>query len=375
MKYTVVFICFIFSSLAFSQPLNKKTIFGNCEDYQLNTKKIKVWWEEMDHIIENIEKVTVELDSISVPSSKCTKKHIVFFTKGEGLEKSLESAIKKSFPKNIEARVWIKITDVRIINNMLPTSNPRIYMSLDYLYKNELGVYEKVYSSTKFQEFIRFIEKPLSRMINESTRSFLIKKHKLKLMNSSNTLAEKIQKGIYSSFEQLRDNRPFFVNDLSLIPVSDKKKIIKYQLKDIDYDSDIFNSTLFINDGEDTYLNVNYYYPRYHFTKVSKLDSNYFFIYDQIYDRAQAARNTGAYGGGLLGAVIASATTQAKLPALINKKTGLLTAFLLNDIEKIFPNQPDIIDKYKLILKNGDRESLIVFFKQLLSNNKIFKLE
>lgn len=370
MKLIQFSLLLVISVHCFAQPLNKESMSIQCKNYELNPKKIKMKFAA-EFATFQLSEVQVDIaEPIMMRAKGCTDKLEVVSQHGD-LAKSLEQEIVSSYPKVKSLNMKLYVKGLKILYNNLPTSNPRLYMTVDFYLENPEKEYVLTYSTTKFLPIVKYIEKPLGRLLKMTIEDFHREKRYRNPFSLTETndgqVSKDLIKGVYTSFLELEERKPMYQFDFQVKSNSSEDLRSKYFLTDESGEKTISNSVLCFNDGKKSYLNVSYYYPKRYFVELSSLNEDYYFIYDQIYDYTQAARNTAAVGGGLIGALAGSAAASKKSPGLISKRTGRLTTLSKKDVKDILTDQ-SLYDTYQIIIEHEDRKNLMSLLLRMLEN-------
>lgn len=368
--FSMLLLCITLSSAVFSQSRRSETT--RCEEYIFNTKKLKVKVYTKNPIF-NLQEVEVEeLDPVytSFANKKCDEPLPVVF-KPEPFETALKKAIEKGFtsePNGLGISLKIRVRNLAIIENFLPTSNPRLYLAVDFMDKDMNGDYKLAYSATYFFPSGKFLELPMNYLMEFAIKDFTRKKPyllNLKLNESSDGSV------IFTSYKDFLNNNPSYDFTFKFAPDTSDSSIIKYYM--LDEKDKIVKANFFAvrHEGRN-YLNVDMYYPKGYYSLIEDLNEDYFFLYDQVYDYTKATNTTIATGGGLLGAAIGTASSTRNIPALIEKSTGKLIAFSNKNMREILEDYQVSFGAYNEMMNGENMEGIKQLFNQLLADEKLF---
>ncbi|MFK7901059.1 MAG: DUF6563 family protein [Cyclobacteriaceae bacterium] len=361
MKLVYSILCTIlFALTSLSQPLNKKTVYKNCEDYILNPKKVKLWWANPDRITVGLEKVTIDIDPISLPPIFCDDR-INIVSNTIPVNELIKNAIVASYPIRKKRNLWINITDIRILKNLLPTPNPRLYVGMQFFMKDDNGNYNLILTYTQIGVVAKYIEKSIITVIKKSIYDFNLN-YPFDIISKN----EGLPTSHYLSYKEFKDNNPSFSSHFLIKEKKDNGLVHTYQA--IDSTLKKQNSFFFIKNNNDSYVNASFYYPKNHLLKLYDVTNDFYLIYDQIYDYTKANTNTVIFGGGLIGALASSASASKKSVGLINKKTGELICYTHKKIKTILSEDTALLNEYFQKVKNDDIDAIATFFRGLLSN-------
>ncbi len=375
MKRVLIFIIIVVQSqIATSQALNKKSILTECKTYVLNPSKIKARLYA-ESVAFGLEKLEVKEDKpINIRFKGCSNK-LEVTTPNSSLEEVLSEVLEKEYPKINSTKMKIVVSDVHILENKLPSVNARLYLSTDFYLKNSENSYSLVYSVTNYAPLVKYIEKPLGRLLGNSIETFFNKKHFFNTFEPFEGSAEPstgsaLQKGIYTTFQDILTNTPTYNYSHVIEGDTTQELRSKYTLKDSE-GTKVSEPVIAFHDGLNAYLNVGYYYSKNYFVELSELNEDYFFIYDRVYDSSKASKTTTSMGGGLLGALAGSASAGMKVPALIDRLTGEMKCFDKKKMKSALSNNPDLLKTYEKLIDSDDREGVILLFGRLLNQRLI----
>lgn len=381
-KTLISLLLIVYSVKAIGKPINRSSSITGCINYELNAKKIKL---RFDPAITTFQLAEIKVDvpkSIYLKLERCKNKLEVVAKSGD-ISTEIERIIKSSYPiyKSLMYKMKIHIKDIRVLNNQLPTSNPRLYVAIDFYLENVNKEYELKYSATNFILIGKNFERPLGRVIKNSIEDFHKENRYRNVLTQINSESEnENSKGLYTSFIDLESGKPTYNSDYKIKHSSSSSSSNsssnslrdKYFLLDKN-DKKVKMPVIVFNNGEKSFLNVGVYYPKNYYVEITKITDEYYFIFDQIYDYTQASKNTMMFGGGLIGALAGSAAAHRKSPGLINRKSGRLISYNNREIKKILDNQ---YKRYQYLIEKEDRNGLIELFRELLANEEVkLKLE
>lgn len=361
----LLFSClsFLFFLNANSQALNKNTLARDCDEYHLNLKKIKIKILPY-HVFLDLVEVQVDTTIKIFTKYAYCKNDIIVTLPGGNLTEELAKLVMESYPKSEKEKMKIIIKDIRVLDNLIPSKERNLYLSIDFYVENEDKSYSLKHSTTVFSKINDIIEPSIGDLIKTSIVEF----HTRNQFKTDAPLPPQNEssEGAYNSF-------PDFLHQKTSIPLDgeviiDVKNTLdsKLILKD-DLNQKITIPLVGIKYQGKRFINSYYYYNGKHFTEINHLDDEYDLIFDD-YDGASSkgAIATGAIAGGLVGAAIGAAVSSAAdangLPGFIDKKTGRLITFNRSMLKaKLGANW----DEYKSITKEGSREKMIAFFQRL----------
>lgn len=367
MKTLISTFLFIFSMNLIAQPINKEILTANCNDYVLNPQKIKLNFNSELRYFQ-LGEVKVDIpESIGVKIKGCEKRLKVVGKFGD-ISKDIERVIRLSYPKVNAPKIKLHIRDIRVLYNMLPSSNPRLYVTIDFYTENFKKEYDLKYSTTGIEVITNFIERPLGRLIRSSIQDF----HDEQRYRNSFVLMDQEgetdnTKGIYTSFTDFKSNKPLY--NFNYQVKEDVNDSLKARYYILDENGKKLKTPFFaFNDGDKSFLNVNNYYPMDYYVEISKITDEYYFIYDAIYDYSADSNYVAVLGGGALVSLISSASTKVRSPGLIHRQTGELISYSRKELKNILG---DKFEHYLNLKKTEDRKGIFELFKKLLSDEEI----
>ncbi|WP_414000060.1 DUF6563 family protein [Flavobacterium sp. W1B] len=152
-------------------------------------------------------------------------------------------------------------------------------------------------------------------------------------------------KGIYRTYSDVFNNKPIADDDFEI-----RSKKNRYYL--INKKSNIEEGNFYgFSDGQDFYINVSKYANEKHYLKTEIIADKYY-IEDVLYN----PNNTIAMGAmfGLIGVAVASATSQASVPMMIDCYSGQ-PLFLSNaELKTMLSTHPSLLNEYKDGKKTND---------------------
>lgn len=362
----VFFICLSSSS----QPKNYSTIPSECKNYIFNFDKVKIKLKESDVRFRLSELDVMISDSSFTPWYGCEKYIPIEFDENPSV--AIDKLLKQSYPKlnSTALELKLRVSQWKVLHNLLPTENPRMYLSMDFFMKNIDGEYQLAYSSTEFMVINsgQNLEKPFGRLVGRSIKKFFkFQTYRNSLVKTDSSTAGD---GLFTSFNSMKKNSPDY--KMTFEVEQDTSDAFKSKFYLVTKENERYNDNIFgFIQGGRNYLNVNYYYPKAYFTEVIDLTEEYYFIYDQIYDYTKASSTTAVTGGGLLGAAIGSAAGNSKSPALIDKNSGQIKSFKRKELRKIIELSEYSYDEYEMFEKNKDLNSIQKVFKSLIESGLI----
>jgi hypothetical protein len=367
MKTLISVLLFFFSICLIGQPVNKESLAINCDKYVLNPQKIKI---NFNHELRYFQLAEVKVDipdGLGVKIRGCEKKLKVVGKFGT-VAADIERVIRLSYPKVKAPKIKIYIRDIRVLYNLLPSLNPRLYVTMDFYVENFKKEYELKYSTTGITEIVKFIERPLGRLIKWILEDFHVEQRYRNSFTFKDTESpnEKI-KGIYTSFVDFKSEKPLYKFKYEV--KEDVKDSLKAKYYILDENGKKVKAAFFaFNDGEKSFLNVRHYYPGDYYVEIEMITDDYYFIYDRIYDYSADSNYVAALGGGALGSLISSASTSVKSLGLINRNTGEFKTFRRKQLKTILG---DKFENYLNLKKAEDRKGIFDLFKELLSDQEM----
>lgn len=361
--------CILFLQFSFSQPINKSTLL-NCTEYILNIKKVKIQAAYMNF---NLDSFIVNINN-SIYTKLYNCNNYLEVTSPDGsLEELLEKHIKPSYTPRNSSNLKIKIADISVLNNLIPSSNQRLYVSMEFYLLDSLGKYNLSYATTNFIEYEKYIELPLGKLISKMIKDFNIKRKYENdfILYSPNTDLKSNSK-IFTSFSELNENRPSFQMDLLMDSISYFKVRSKYFIKDGNKKK-IKEPIFAFSNKRGTFLNVFNYYSKDYFTEINRINEDYYFIYDEIFLFNKSHSSINNSTNPLLPNSIQEGITSSKSlnPGFIEVSTGRLTTLTSKQYKDALGEH---YSTYVSILKEDNRKKLVEFFRKML-DEEVIKLK
>lgn len=163
-------------------------------------------------------------------------------------------------------------------------------------------------------------------------------------------------KGVYLTYADVLNGKPI---DVTKFEITNKKKF--YLLNKATNSGDL--NYYGFSDGENFYINVSKYASSKHYAKTEIISGKYY-IENVIYK----SNNAIAIGAmfGLIGVVIASATSDASIPMLIDCYTGQPSFLSNNEMKVILSSYPELLKEFKDGNKSsGDKKDIIKKYYQI----------
>ena len=373
-RFLIFSILLFFTLTSFSQASSQPGV-KQCKEYKFRDSSFKLKIYLKDRIFDLQEVLVDDLDTLffTTLSKKCDDPIPIIFD-DEPLEVLLKKRIEKGFPSKkdgLGVSLKMRIRDMEFRNNLLPSSNPRLYLTVDFLDKAATGNYRVVYSSTYYTPITRalYLEPQFARLIKSAIKDFTIKQRYLVRFYEVDSDSESF---IYNSFENLKANDPTYSFDYGLEPDTvNTTSIVRYRM--INRNKKLDTQFFAIRHEGKLYLNVDMYYPKGYYSLLEDLDNDYYFMFDQVFDYTKASNATIASGGGLLGAAVGTASTTREIPALIDKKTGVLRAFSNKVMQEILEGYSISFEHYKELLREEKFDQIKLLFINLNQDKKLDK--
>ncbi len=366
--YIITFALLIAALTIHGQSSNTNNNRIALSEYEFNPKKVKLKINPR-YATFKLEEVLVDnLDSIYVPIIRTTNQRLPLIPNNTSIANDIKNIIIKNYPNTDSSPIKLHIRDIRMLNNLLPTDNPKIYLSMDFYVKGKDDNFILAHTTTNKITLSYLIEKPLGKLFKSTIEDFCInKRYNNKLSEEiKNQLTHISTSGIFSSFKDLLENR--INSDIRYTIIKEPRKFNStiYHLKDHNTNKDVTNIVGFKHKGR-SFINVGYYYSKNYYTELTSINNDYFLITDKIYDSNQANENTITYGGGLVGALSSSMIANKRAVALIEKKTGRMIVINNENIKTHFSASNKQADQYTSLIKENDLDSLIILFKEILN--------
>jgi len=364
---------------SFSQPFKKKPCFSYTVDESKIEFTIPAEYNQ-NHIFVDEIKLNPQIEDVLVQTNYCTKLLPLHFE--EGLAKSFKMMYNANIETGMRAMdVYVRDLNIRT-NYLLEEKHQVMELALDY-FMRENGKSQKVFSTHHATEMNDkgHVEEALSSLLRLSTIEFLAFEASNKLFPSKENLVEintneaVLQRGIYTSFKDLKNNQPSLELDANISATIDNNKE-QYVLTCPETGKTLKHSYLFgFSDGESIYLNTAKYYKGNHFIKLNPFAGNFMLSEDVVVDEQKL---TAYYHSsevpsdmtfGAISVIFDESLSTKKNKLIINMNDGSMVVLTNKNFKRLIKKDKELLRLYHDVEQKNEACQL-KFIKELAKRGK-----
>jgi len=381
-KPTLILLTSLLITLSnFAQPFKKKPCFL----YTVDESKIEFTIPKdynQHHIFVDEVKLNPQIEEVFVQTNYCNKLLPLHFESG------LAKSFKMIYNANMEAGMRamdIYVRDLNIRTNYLLEEKHQVMeLALDY-FMRENGKSKKVFSTHHATEMNDKgnVEDALSSLLRQSTIEFLA-------FNATveNTLAfedqqvdiplnnDILQKGIYTSFKDLKNNQPSIELNANVNTTLDQHKE-QYYLTCSNTGKKLKHSYIFgFSDGKSVYLNTAKYYKGNHFIKLNPFTNHLMISEDVVADNQKltayynASEEPSDMTFGAISVVFDESLSVKKNKLLINMNDGSMIVLTNKNFKRLLKKDKELQRLYHDVEQKNEACQL-KFIKELARRGKM----
>lgn len=382
-KPTIILLTsLLFALSSFAQPFKKKPCFL----YKINESKIEFTIPEgynQHHIFVDEVKFNPQIEEVFVQTNYCNKLLPLHFD--AGLAKSFKMIYNANIETGIRAMdVYVRDLNIRT-NYLLEEKHQVMELALDYFMRED-GKSKKVFSTHHATEMNDKgnVENALSSLLRQSTIEFLA----FEASSSENTVAfednlmelpfndDVLQKGVYTSFKDLKNNQPSLELTGKVSATLDQNKE-QYFLTCPNSGKPLKHSYLFgFSDGESVYLNTAKYYRGNHFIKLNTFVDNIMISEDVVADNQKltayysASEKPSDMTFGAISVVFDESLSTKKNKLLINMNDGSMIVLTNKNFKRLLKKDKELLRLYHDV-EHKNEACQLKFIKELAKRGKL----
>ena len=367
---------------SFGQPFKKKPCFL----YTVDESKIEFSIPKaynQHHIFVDEVKLNPQIEEVFVQTNYCNKQLPLYFE--AGLAKSFKMIYNANIETGMRAmNVYVKDLNIRT-NYLLEEKHQVIELALDY-FMRESGKSKRIFSTHHAIEMNDKgnVENALSTLLRQSTIEFLafqasadqeitvFEDHVVDILLDDDVL----QKGIYTSFKDLKNNQPSLDLTGNVNTSIDQNKEM-YYLTCPKTGKNLKHSYLFgFSDGESVYLNTAKYYKGSHFIKIDPFADQFMIGEDVVVDdqKLTAYYNTSEELSdmtfGAISVVFDESLSTKKNKLLINMNDGSMIVLNNKNFKRLLKKDKELLRIYQDV-EHKNEACQLKFIEELAKRGKL----
>ncbi len=382
-KPTLILLSSLLIALSnFAQPFKKKPCFL----YTVDERNIKFSIPEaynQHHIFVDEVKLNPQIEEVFVQTNYCNKLLPLHFE--DGLAKSFKMIYNANIETGMRAtNVYVRDFNIRT-NYLLEEKHQVMEVALDYFMRED-GKSQKVFSTHHAIEMNDKgnVEVALSTLLRKSTIEFLAFQASSEAevtIFEDNVVDiplddETLQKGIYTSFKDLKNNQPSLDLTGNVSASIDQNKE-QYFLTCPKTGKNLKYSYLFgFSDGESIYLNIAKYYKGNHFIKINHFAGQFMIGEDVVVDDKKltayynASEEPSDMTFGAISVVFDESLSTKKNKLLINMNDGSMVVLNNKNFKRLLKKDKELF-RYYQDAEQKNEACQLHFIKELAKRGKL----